>query len=334
MDVTIKIKRFDPEAENPASYWEDFSVSVPDNATVLDALIKIREELDGTLTLRCSCRSAICGSCAVRINGHAGLACKTALSLAIDDNNTVTVEPAGVMKVVKDLTVDFELFWDKIRAVEPYLQPQGVEPEGEYIASNESMLHLSGVTACIMCGACVSDCTVLEVDPTFLGPAALAKAYRFTADPRDGDREGVSRDRLRFLSESTGMWDCTRCNECVQACPKGVAPMDRIMSLREQAVSAGFTNNNGARHTNAFTESVGHSGRLDELRLPIKSVGGVTNIGAMLSYAPVGWRALTHGKMPPIRHKNVENVENVRRLFRKLEPDLAGPQIGRNSPFG
>ena len=181
------------------------------------------------------------------------------------------------------------------------------------------MLHLSGVTACIMCGACVSDCTVLEVDPTFLGPAALAKAYRFTADPRDGDDQGISRERLRQLSAATGIWDCTRCNECVEVCPKGVAPMDRIMALREQAVNAGFTNNNGARHTTAFTDSVGHSGRLDELRLPIKSVGGITNIGAMLSYAPVGWRAFTHGKMPPIFHKNVENVENVRRLFRQLE---------------
>ena len=334
MDVTVKIKRFDPEADHPESYWQEYAVALPDNATVLDALIKIREEQDGTLTLRCSCRSAICGSCAMRINGHAALACKTALSRVLDGDNAVVVEPAGVMPVVKDLTVNFDPFWDKIRAVEPYLQPQGAEPEGEYIASNESMLHLSGVTACIMCGACVSDCTVLEVDPTFLGPAALAKAYRFTADPRDGNREGVSRERLHQLSEPTGIWDCTRCNECVEACPKGVAPMDRIMALREQAVNAGFTRNNGARHTSAFTESVGHSGRLDELMLPIKSVGGITNIGAMLSYAPVGWRALTHGKMPPLRHKNVENVENVRRLFRKLEPDLYGPEIGKSSPFG
>ena len=334
MDVTVKIKRFDPEADHPESYWQEYAVALPDNATVLDALIKIREEQDGTLTLRCSCRSAICGSCAMRINGHAALACKTALSRVLDGDNAVVVEPAGVMPVVKDLTVNFDPFWDKIRAVEPYLQPQGAEPEGEYIASNESMLHLSGVTACIMCGACVSDCTVLEVDPTFLGPAALAKAYRFTADPRDGNREGVSRERLHQLSEPTGIWDCTRCNECVEVCPKGVAPMDRIMALREQAVNAGFTRNNGARHTSAFTESVGHSGRLDELMLPIKSVGGITNVGAMLSYAPVGWRALTHGKMPPLRHKNVENVENVRRLFRKLEPDLYGPEIGKSSPFG
>ena len=166
MDVTLRIRRYDPEVENPEAYWQDFPVSVDDKATVLDALIKIREEVDGTLSLRCSCRSSICGSCAMRINGHAGLACKIQAASAINDDSTIVVEPAGVMKVVKDLVVDFELFWDKIMQVEPYLQPQGKAPEGEYIASNESMRHLSGVTACIMCGACVSDCTVLEVDPT------------------------------------------------------------------------------------------------------------------------------------------------------------------------
>jgi succinate dehydrogenase / fumarate reductase iron-sulfur subunit len=317
MDVTVRVKRFDPEAERPASYWQEYAVTVADNATVLDALIKIREELDGTLTLRCSCRSAICGSCAMRINGHAGLACKTALSGSIDENNVVVVEPAGVMPVVKDLAVNFDLFWDKVRSVEPYLKPEMAEPEGEYIASNESMLHLSSVTACIMCGACVSDCTVLEVDPTFLGPAALAKAYRFTADPRDGDAAGVSQGRLEQLGLPSGMWDCTRCNECVQVCPKGVAPMDRIMALREQAISLGLGDNNGARHAEAFTESVAHSGRLDELRLPVKTVG-MFNLPALLSFLPVGLRAMTHGKLPPLVHKSVENVQNVRRLFSKV----------------
>ncbi|MFB3119119.1 MAG: succinate dehydrogenase/fumarate reductase iron-sulfur subunit, partial [Stenotrophomonas maltophilia] len=260
MDVKVNIKRYDSDADAPASYWQEFSLAVPETATVLDALIQIREEMDGTLSLRCSCRSAICGSCAMRVNGHAVLACKTRASESLNSEGVVTVEPAGNMPVVKDLVVDFDTFWDKIRAVEPYLQPQGTEPEGEYIASNESMLHLSSVTACIMCGACVSDCTVLEVDPTFLGPAALAKAYRFTADPRDGDAAGVSQRRLEQLGLPSGMWDCTRCYECVQVCPKGVAPMDRIMALREQAISLGLGNNNGARHAEAFTESVAHSG--------------------------------------------------------------------------
>ena len=319
MDVTLNIRRYDPDAEQPASYWQQFQVSIEDNATVLDALIKIREEIDGTLSLRCSCRSSICGSCAMRINGHAALACKTQAGTVLQEGNVITVEPAGVMPVIRDLVVNFDLFWEKIRAVEPYLQPQGPEPEAEYIASNESMLHLSGVTSCIMCGGCVSDCTVLEVDPSFLGPAALAKAYRFTADPRDGDANGVSKERLEALTGPSGMWDCTRCYECVVACPKGVAPMDRIMALRDQAISQGMTNSNGARHAEAFSELVSESGSLDELRLPIKTVG-MTNIPAMLNYAPVGFRALTHGKMPPLTgHKKIEGVEGFRRLYEKVE---------------
>jgi len=318
MDVTLNIRRFDPEADQPAAFWQEFPVAIEDNATVLDALIKIREEVDGTLSLRCSCRSSICGSCAMRINGHAALACKTQASAVMKADNVITVEPAGVMPVIKDLVVDFDLFWDKIRAVEPYLQPQGPEPETEYIASNEAMLHLSSVTSCIMCGACVSDCTVLEVDPTFLGPAALAKAYRFTADPRDGDADGVSKKRLEDLTKPSGMWDCTRCTECVVVCPKGVAPMDRIMALHDQAIAAGLTDSNGARHAEVFGELVGHSGRLDELKLPVKTVG-LTNIPALLGFLPVGIRAFVRGKMPSPIHKNIEGVEGFRRVFEKVE---------------
>ena len=315
MDVTVSVKRYDPEAENPASYWADYTVEVDQFTTVLDTLIKIREDTDGSLALRCSCRSAICGSCAMRINGHAGLACKTRVSNISPGGEPLTVEPAGVMPVIKDLVVDMTPFWDKVNAVEPWLQPQGPEPEGEYIAPNEDMLHLARVMDCIMCGACVSDCTVLEVDPNFLGPAALAKAYRFVADPRDSQDTA----RLKALSEYTGIWDCTRCYECVQVCPKGVAPMDRIMSLRDKAMRLGYDNKPGALHTNAFAEILGHSGWLDELRLIMKTVG-MFNLPAMLNMAPVGLRALAKGKMPPIVHKMLPNVENVRRIFKKLEP--------------
>ena len=317
MDVTLRVQRFDPEAADPKPFWEDFQVDIEDSGTVLDALIKVREDKDGTFSLRCSCRSSICGSCAMRINGHAGLACKTQASTAMQEG-VITVEPAGNMPVVKDLVVDFDGFWDKIMEIEPYLKPEGPEPEAEYIASNESMRHLSDVTACIMCGACVSDCTVMEVDPSFLGPAALAKAYRFTADPRDGDENGVSKDRLIELNKPSGMWDCTRCMECVQVCPKGVAPMDRIMALRDQAMEAGLHNTNGARHTEAFSDSLEHSGWLDELRLVPKSVG-ITNVAALVGYAPIAIQALTHGKMPPIIHKKIEKAKNVQKIFEKVE---------------
>lgn len=312
LQTTLKVRRFNPEQQQ--SYWQEYTLDVEPQYTVLDALIKIREYEDGTLTLRCSCRSSICGSCAIRIDGHATLACKTKLRTLPSGGRNVTVEPLGNLPIIKDLVVDMRPHWDKVMAIKPWLQPQGTEPEHEYIAPNETMLHLAGVMSCIMCGACVGDCTVLEVDPNFLGPAALAKAYRFVGDPRDGS----DKERLKSLNGYGGIWDCTRCFQCVQACPKGVAPMERIMSLRDKAIEAGFDNTYGARHTVAFGELIEHGGTLDELRLPIKTFG-MFNLIKMLELLPVGLRALMRKKMPPVFHKPITKVENVRRIFQKME---------------
>ena len=314
MEVTLNVKRFDPESHVQESYFQEYTLEVEDYFTVLDALIKVREEVDGTLAFRCSCRASICGSCSMRVNGHAKLVCKTKLRDVANEDHRVTVEPMNTLPVVKDLVTDMKPFWDKIRAVQPWLQPEGEAQEGEYIAPNETMLHLTGVMGCIMCGACVSDCTALEVDKNFLGPAALAKAYRFVADPRDD----ADSDRLRMYGQAGGIWDCTRCMECVQVCPKGVDPMGRIMSLREKAIEAGFSNNYGARHTEAFSDLVKHSGRLDELKLPIRTFG-IFNFPALIGFIPVGLRALRRGKMPPIIHKAIPGAEKVRRIFEKVE---------------
>ena len=317
MQVTLQVKRFDPESQEHRPYYQDFTVEVEDYFTILDSLIKVREEVDETLALRCSCRASICGSCAMRINGHATLACKTKLISVMDTDGKVRVDPMTSQPVVKDLVVDMKPFWDKIHAVEPWLQPQGPEPEEEYIAPNEAMLNLTGVMGCIMCGACVSDCTVLEVDPNFLGPAALAKAYRFVGDPRDD----ADKDRLKKLNEYTGIWDCTRCYECVQVCPKGVAPMDRIMALRDKAIVAGFDGSYGARHAEAFSDLVEHSGWLDELRMVPKTFGmfNPLSLPQLLGMIPVGLRALRHRKLPPIRHRSIPGVQSVRRIFKKFE---------------
>jgi succinate dehydrogenase / fumarate reductase iron-sulfur subunit len=186
MEVNFNVRRYDPESTGTVTHFQEYQMDMDASSTVLDGLIRIREEIDGTLSLRCSCRSAICGSCAVKVNGEAGLACNTKIVDSLsEDGNTITVEPAGNLPVIKDLVVDFQPFWEKIRAVEPWLQPEGEEPETEYLAPDEDMLHLAGVVSCILCGACVSDCTVMEVDSNFLGPAALAKSYRFVADPRE-----------------------------------------------------------------------------------------------------------------------------------------------------
>ena len=319
MDVTLSVKRFNPDSDRPEVFYQDYQIEMSDSATVLDGLIKVREEIDGTLALRCSCRSAICGSCAMRVNGQAMLACNTKIiDVVSKENGKVVVEPAGNLEVIKDLVVDFQPFWDKVRAVDPWLKPEGPAPgpDHEYVADNDDMLDLAGPMACIMCGACVSDCTVLEVDDSFLGPAALAKAYRFVGDPRDG----AAQSRLGDLNEPGGMWDCTRCMMCVEVCPKGVDPMGRIMALRDKAMEAGYDKTYGARHATVFTEMVEHSGRVDELRLPLKTKG-MFNIPEMIKLLPVGIRAQLRGKMPPIIHKKNPGQENVRLIFKKVESD-------------
>ena len=318
MQVTLDVKRFNPElSQTPKSYRQDYTLEVEEYFTVLDALIHVREYEDPTLTLRCSCRASICGSCAMRINGHAKLACKTKLISVMDAQGRVKVEPAGNLPVAKDLIVDMKPFWDKVRAVDPWLQPEGPEPADEYVAHNAAMVHLTGVMGCIMCGACVSDCTVLEVDSNFLGPAALAKAYRFVGDPRDD----ADKTRLKKLNEYGGMWDCTRCMECVQVCPKGVVPMERIMALRDKAISIGLNGATGARHAEAFAGSVKHSGWLNEFWLIPKTFGmfNPLSLPALLGSIPVALRAVRRRKLPHMFHKAIPGANNVRRIFEKVE---------------
>jgi succinate dehydrogenase / fumarate reductase iron-sulfur subunit len=313
MQVKLKVKRFDPEAGSGGADYQQYSVDMPSNATVLDSLIEVREYQDGSLSLRCSCRSAICGSCSMRINGRARLACKTQVGSLADEGDEITVEPMGNLPVIKDLVVDMAPFWGKVRAVDPWLKPSGPPPEREYLVPNEAMTALSEVMNCIMCGACVSDCTSMEVDKTFLGPAALAKAWRFAGDPRDDDTLA----RLREYSEPSGIWDCTRCNMCVQVCPKDVKPMDQILKLRAEATHNGITNNAGSRHTLAFVELIEGGGRLDEFRLPVLTHGKFNVIGQM-SDLPVGLRMIRSGKMPNPFHKPISGIKHVKRIFKSF----------------
>ena len=310
--VTFRIKRYNPEKQ-AEPYFEEFELDISEGTTVLDCMNQIKWTMDGSFTYRMSCRSAICGSCAVKANGHAILACQRQAVHLLKDN-TIVLEPLGNMKPIKDLAVDFKPFWDKIDQIEPYLQPKSKPPEKERHQSPEEFRLIDDASTCIMCGACYSDCNVLEVDDNFLGPAALAKAQRFVEDSRDGK----TLERVKKLSEPGGIWDCTHCGECVERCPKPARPFDRIKEIMTVALAEGVTNNNGARHALSFTRSIKRSGNLNENLIPVESVG-IFNIKGLFDLLPVGLRMLLKRKVPPIIHRSIDEVQDVKRIFEELE---------------
>src|SRR5919201_320571 len=200
-EYQLKIRRYNPESGDPP-YWSSYPVDLDGHRSVLDGILAVKDREDASIGIRCSCQAAICGSCGVRINGQAKLACNTKLGDAaaepvrvsqragIRAEGEITVEPMGNMPVLKDLIVDMDaVHWKKVQRVVPWLLPAGDPPEREYIVPAEAMIDVTQSMACIHCGVCVSACLSLEVDPDFIGPAALAKAYRFVGDPRDGATE-------------------------------------------------------------------------------------------------------------------------------------------------
>jgi succinate dehydrogenase / fumarate reductase iron-sulfur subunit len=333
MAYTLKIRRYLPES-GEAPYWQTFDVDLAGHLSVLEGILRVKAEQDGSVGIRCSCRAAICGSCGVRINGKPALACKTHLEDAVADSrsNVITVEPMGNMPVIKDLIVDMDaVHWKKIRRVTPWLVPDGPPPEREYIVPQESMIDVTQTMACIQCGACVSDCLAMEVDPEFVGPAALAKAYRFVGDPRDGARN----TRLKDLSDDQhGIYDCTHCFMCIEACPKGVDPMNQIMRLRRIAgEDEEITDvNNGVRHEHAFVQIIKKWGTLFEGKLLPDSYGGKLGkfhpAAAMelLDSLPAIVRALLRRKVTPkeaLHHSKLpkDAMKEIRAIYDHVEDE-------------
>jgi succinate dehydrogenase / fumarate reductase iron-sulfur subunit len=330
---TLRLRRYDPEA-GEAPYWDEHTVELEPHRSVLEGILQARDKFDGSIGIRCSCRQAICGSCGVRVNGEPSLACHTHLDAARAGarDGVIEVEPMGNMPVLKDLIVDMDaVHWKKVQRVTPWLIAKQPVPEREYIASKESMVDITQTMACIQCGACVSDCLAMEVDPGFVGPAALAKAYRFVGDPRD-DQQDV---RLRDLAEDPqGIYDCTHCFKCVQACPKDVNPMGQIMRLRRIAGSDQHIvdRNNGHRHEQAITTLVRDYGLLHEAEMVPRSYGGNSWFAKfhpaagkeMLSTLPTAVKGILRGKMSikgiVFGHKIPKgDLQAVRRIYQTVE---------------
>lgn len=314
MRLTFTVQRFNPEVDvHP--HEEDYRLEVGRGTTVLDGLIRIKNEQDGTLSFRYSCRSAICGSCAMTINGHEKLACRTSVRKELERHGDIAVRPLRNLPVIKDLVVDMASFWSKVRGVEPWLSETAGDRHGSgeraQLVLTPGTYDFHNVDACIMCGACVAACTSHEVSKGFLGPAALAKADRFLEDPREP--ESGKRRRLIKLDQPDGIWDCVRCNFCVQVCPKDVKPMEAIVRLRRAAIERGQTASEGARHITGFADIVEHEGRLNEARMPLKIIG--TNVKRLLHVLPLGIKMLLRGKVPNPLTPPIPGIAEVRAIF-------------------
>jgi succinate dehydrogenase iron-sulfur subunit len=312
MRLNFTIRRFNPELDlHP--HEEDYRLEVGRGTTVLDGLIRIKNQHDGALAFRYSCRSAICGSCAMEINGSEKLACRTSVRKELERHGEIRVAPLKNLPVIKDLVVDMSVFWEKIRQVRPWLGPiqKNLDTQGGQLRLLPESYQFHNVDACIMCSACVAACTSYEVSRGFLGPAALAKAARFLSDPRESDT--AKHMRLTELEKDDGMWDCVRCNYCVQVCPKDVKPMEAIVRLRRAAIEVGLTSTGGARHITGFTDIVRHEGRLNEARMPLKIIG--FNLRELLRVLPLGLKMLLKGKVPNPLAPAIPGIALVRSIF-------------------
>ncbi|HEY0517763.1 MAG TPA: succinate dehydrogenase iron-sulfur subunit [Solirubrobacteraceae bacterium] len=332
-EFKLRMRRYDPES-GQAPYWDEHTIELEPHRSVLEAVLQARDRFDGSIGIRCSCRQAICGSCGVRVNGEPALACHTHLDAAraSGEDGVIEIEPMGNMPVLKDLIVDMDaVHWKKIRRVTPWLLAKQPVPEREYLVEKEAMVDVTQTMACIQCGACVSDCLAMEVDPGFIGPAALAKAYRFVGDPRDAEH----RERLEDLAQDPqGIFDCTHCFKCVDACPKDVNPMGQIMRLRRIATQDHHIVdvNNGERHEEAFTGLIKDNGLLWEAELLPRSYGGNTwfakfapPVGKeLLSSLPSILKALMRGKVTPMGalkpHRiPKQDLKRVQSIFDRVE---------------
>ncbi|MGV9872990.1 succinate dehydrogenase iron-sulfur subunit [Streptomyces cellulosae] len=230
--VTLRIRRFNPEVSADAT-WEDFQLEIDPKERVLDALHKIKWDLDGTLTFRRSCAHGICGSDAMRINGKNRLACKTLIK-DINPEKPITVEAIKGLTVLKDLVVDMEPFFQAYRDVMPFLITKDTnEPTRERLQSAEDRERFDDTTKCILCAACTSSCPVFWNDGQYFGPAAIVNAHRFIFDSRDEAGE----QRLEILNDKDGVWRCRTTFNCTDACPRGIEVTKAIAEVKRALIT-------------------------------------------------------------------------------------------------
>ena len=226
--ITLRISRYNPKHDD-SSIFTEFIIPYEKWTTVLDAILEVKKYFDHSVAVRYSCRQASCGSCGMMINGKPRLACFTKITEL--NSNVITVEPMNNFPIIRDLAVKFERMFESHHKIKPYLIRDDTELESdakEFLQSPKEVEQYIQFANCIKCGLCNSACPTMATDSSFVGPQALAQAYRYVADSRDKGKDS----RLKIIDESHGIWRCHFAGSCSQVCPKGVDPAMGIQLLR------------------------------------------------------------------------------------------------------
>ncbi|MBF2057600.1 MAG: succinate dehydrogenase/fumarate reductase iron-sulfur subunit [Cyanobacterium sp. T60_A2020_053] len=303
MKVTLKILRQNPSL---APHFQDYTLEVNPENTILECLNKIKWELDGSLTFRKNCRNTICGSCGMKINGRSALACKENIKgelnrLGFNEGEKIpeiVISPFNNLPVIKDLVVKMDQFWQDLEKVDPYVSSKSRSlTEREFLQTPEERNLLSQTGNCILCGACYSECNGKEVNGNFVGPHALAKSYRLIDDSRDN----MTGERLKKNNTiEEGVWGCTRCFLCEEVCPMDVAPLTQITKIKSRLLDTESPKDNTpVRHRKVLVDLVKEGGWVDERKFALFVIGNYfRSVKGLLSLIPVGLKVVGAGKMP------------------------------------
>ncbi len=227
MDLQFKIFRFDPDLDSKPRF-QNYRVTADPWERILDCLNRIKWEQDGTFSYRMSCGHGVCGSDAMKINGRCALACQ---KLVKDYEGTeVILEPLPTFKVLKDLIVDLDPFFEKVKAIRPYLICSDPAPEKERLQGHEDNRKLNEAIRCILCACCTAACPVTSENEKFLGPAPLVWAFRYLFDTRDDKTS----ERLEQLDSPDGAWGCVNHFECTRVCPKEIPVTKSINTIKRE----------------------------------------------------------------------------------------------------
>ena len=225
--ITLEIFRYHPETDDEPRF-QNFDVPYQEDWVILDALNWIKDNVDGTLTHRWSCRMGVCGSCGMMVDGVPRLTCAAFLQEYYP--RSVTIEPLANFPVVRDLVVDMEDFMAKLKKAKPWIIRKEEKPlsEGGYRQSPAELAKYKQYSMCINCMLCYAACPVVGLEPDFLGPAAIALGQRYNMDSRDQGRE----ERQDIIAGHEAIWDCTFVGECTTVCPKNVDPAGAIQEAK------------------------------------------------------------------------------------------------------